>query len=154
MEETRRNSSIISKGSLTFTDEYTEIKGDVDIREMIFEGDVKIFGNVDADRIKVKGNLEITGNLNAHELDADGEITIEGSAKVSDMWGDNIYVKGNITSDLEIEAGTMIVGGALKANIVSLGEDKGESVEDVLLVEGETNIEEALYVNEKEVTLL
>lgn len=150
-EETKRKAAIISEGTLTFTDEFTEITGDANIKEMIFEGSVKIFGNVHADKIKVSGQIEVTGELEAYELDAGGEITVRKSAKVSDICGASIYVKENLKSDVEIEANILMVGGNLDAFVVSLGDDKDEKIGDVLLVDGETNIKEALYINEKQV---
>lgn len=155
-EETRNTeglAAIISNGSLLFTDDYTEIAGDVNsTKELTFEGDVKIIGNVIADTIIVEGSAEITGTVEANVMEAGGEITIGGTAIVGDICAENIYVGGNLESSVEVETGLLIVGENLKAFVVSLGKDEEDDSEDKLLfVEGVPEINEALYINGEEV---
>lgn len=139
---------IISNGSLSFTDDYTEIRGNVRVKEMSFSGDAEIYGDVTAETIKVAGDLKVTGNLVAKVLEAEGEVTVDESAKVDDISAETILVKKNLESSVEIETGILIVEEDLKAYVVSLGNNENERLEDVFLVDGKVTVEEAIYVNE------
>lgn len=142
--------SIITNGSLKFTDEYTEIRGNVNIgKELTFDGDATIYGDVTADTIKVAGNLEVNGNLTANVLEVEGEVLVEKSARIADACSAAFYVKEDLESTVEIETGILMVGRNLKAFVVSLGDDANEELEDLLLVDGKVCVEEAIYVNEK-----
>jgi len=142
--------AIITNGSLMFTDEYTEIRGNVHItKELTFDGDVTIYGDVTADTIKVAGNMEVKGNLVANVLEADGEVLVEKSARIADACSESFYVKEDFESTVEIETGILMVGRNLKAFVVSLGNDENEKLEDVLVVDGKVCVEEAIYVNEE-----
>lgn len=142
--------AIITNGSLMFTDEYTEIRGNVHItKELTFDGDVTIYGDVTADTIKVAGNMKVKGNLVANVLEADGEVLVEKSARIADACSESFYVKEDFESTVEIETGILMVGRNLKAFVVSLGNDENEKLEDVLVVDGKVCVEEAIYVNEE-----
>lgn len=141
---------IVAESSLFFEGGDHIVTGNVKVgKELTFDGDVVIYGDVTADTVFVGGRLEVIGNLNANVVEAEGDIIVEGSANVADICGESIYVKENLESSVEIEAGIMIVEGNLRAFVVSLGNDEDEELEDVFLVDGRVRVDEAIYVNEK-----